>query len=399
MANYKLNYGLEIEACDGDQTLTKERLSEEGLKVEIVGDGSIFSEGDDCEYVSGILTNIPDCLKFFDIVNENNSFNNSCGLHVHISLVGMYIETMSAFFKALLHNMKVIEDIIYRIFPERQHNRFCRMVSSSFEDIQKIKNISDVYNLYYCEKGLEEPLDNEALESLKRSTKNEKYMSQRYRGLNLHSFFYRNKHDDGGTIEFRYMPASDCSRNVFEAILRLYVSALYLSINEIFIDKDLSMIDILGFINYCLMQKLDSCILDSALPILDKLLNFNKKISFQIHGANGLKKVTAISGKGLFYLNGQEVRDGNYYIAYRQNINFSYSQSGINGANRKLEKFLSGFSRFKNFSFGINPKKVLDVAAKELCEKLQSVGAVVSWENDTFSGRLVCVQDAFTTVA
>ena len=108
--------------------------------------------------------------------------NETCGLHIHYNALDFHFEDI----KNLLYIMKGIEHVIFESLPSnRIDNRYCRKLSISYDDLDKMQSLGDLVNIYYRKMADAYP-------------DTSKYNDARYFGLNLHSRFYM------GTIEFRY---------------------------------------------------------------------------------------------------------------------------------------------------------------------------------------------------
>ncbi len=163
----------------------------------ITGDGSLSYGG--IELVSPPLDDLDILEKVFHILEEVGFYtDDQCGLHIHVDRT----DTSSYKLWQLSQFMAQYgEDIIMEIIPpDRRDNNWCKKMSNVFKSVA---------NIHY---NLAELLDykDELMSLLKTAYYEsafpdweEKYNQARYRGFNLHSYWYR------GTIEFRYFPGCD----------------------------------------------------------------------------------------------------------------------------------------------------------------------------------------------
>lgn len=147
---------------------------------------------------------IEDIIKVFSVLEDIQwATDSSCGLHIH---VGAERFTNVMQFRDLIRLMYLAEiEIIKMQTPDRAGKDYCAPL-----DIDFVKDLAVLSDTAITSLGLD------FLERIYyRSNyydKNNKYCSARYRGLNLHSYWYR------GTVEFRYFNSptngEECLANI-----------------------------------------------------------------------------------------------------------------------------------------------------------------------------------------
>ena len=149
----------------------------------VVDDGSLSTGGVEFKTSKPIIgKQVSEALYSLETVNldEYNSVDSSCGVHIHMNAIDFtFIEL-----KSLLMIMTKIQDSIYDTLPTEREHTYCRELSWSINELQKIKNLPTLVNRYY--------------KLADTNITDEKYNEGRYIGTNLHARFFL------GTIEFRY---------------------------------------------------------------------------------------------------------------------------------------------------------------------------------------------------
>lgn len=187
--------------CDGSGDIECDNCSGEGYYSdecnECYGSGYNGDEEEGCgvECVSGILNEgeYESIDTIFDYITRHDwSVNSDCGTHVHVGADDLEATDLSKLY--LLQN--IIEPFIYGISPDdRFEGTYAKMtkreVADSFMRIGSEIDMQMVADYYY---GYSVRLDGSF----------QKYDGARYYGLNLHSWYYRNRKNGSPTVEFRY---------------------------------------------------------------------------------------------------------------------------------------------------------------------------------------------------
>lgn len=181
----KRRFGIEIEALCKSET---KRVNIKQMRPWVrYSDGSLSSGGE--EFASPIFlgeSGFAEVDRLLKLLNENKyKVDSSCAVHCHIEAKDFNLRDMKRF----LIFMWDYEAIVYSCLRDPCRGglvRFCRHVSR--EKLVKAKNWKEVKEAVYGHKGPFEATS--------------KWSGVRYRGLNIHSFFFRN------TIECRYLGAT-----------------------------------------------------------------------------------------------------------------------------------------------------------------------------------------------
>ena len=149
----------------------------------VVDDGSLNSGG--VEFVTKrpiIGDEVNSALESLEEVNDSecNMVDSSCGVHIHMNAIDFnFIEL-----KSLLMIMSRIQSPIYKTLPEDREHNYCRNITMSAKEIEKIDNLPILIEKYYEMQGT--------------GITDNKYNEARYIGTNIHARFYM------GSVEFRY---------------------------------------------------------------------------------------------------------------------------------------------------------------------------------------------------
>ena len=149
----------------------------------VVDDGSLNSGGVEFVTKRPIIGNeINSALESLEEVNDSecNMVDSSCGVHIHMNAIDFnFIEL-----KSLLMIMSRIQSPIYETLPEDRSKHYCRNITMSAKEIEKIDSLPILIEKYYEMQGT--------------GITDNKYNEARYIGTNIHARFYM------GSVEFRY---------------------------------------------------------------------------------------------------------------------------------------------------------------------------------------------------
>lgn len=209
-----VRFGVEIEGyiphADGDHaaSILLNAMQKRGIQTvtdwdtsasyknawKITGDGSLSYGG--IELVSPPLDNIDTLEKVFHILEEVGFYtDDQCGLHIHIDRTNV---TSYKLWKLSQFMAQHGEDFILEVIPpERRDNDWCQKMSDTLKSVAYISD--NLANLLDYNDTLMPFLKTAYYESVYPDL-DDKYNQARYKGFNLHSYWYR------GTVEFRYFP-------------------------------------------------------------------------------------------------------------------------------------------------------------------------------------------------
>lgn len=172
-------------------------VAPDGRKWTAMRDGSLSSEFYGAEVVSPILT-----WADFDALQEvtralraaGARIDKSCGMHVHVDGAAFLADGGAAKVGNLVKVVAKYEDVIHTSLgiADRVRGEYCKPVDGTFlrQVVRGVRTQTQLENAWYGE-----------YENI-RIARTAHYHQSRYRGLNLHSLFFR------GTVEFRWFAGS-----------------------------------------------------------------------------------------------------------------------------------------------------------------------------------------------
>ena len=170
---YKYTFGVELETTSG---ILPEHAAH-GLNAECMRDGSISSG----EYVTGVLSGddgIQQLNKLMYEVNRRCTFDNTCGLHIHIGSADFTKKfTVAAFCLSQI----IKKELFSIVNPSRRNNRYCTDIPNTLNKVT-YKNILDDDFVQECYLNIFEFLkDGESMETSPITDKYPKYQSHKMR--------------------------------------------------------------------------------------------------------------------------------------------------------------------------------------------------------------------------